>query len=51
MMRPGEQPVFSRFEEESFVSYIEAMSDFGFPLTQMDFRYSELLIKQIRSKS
>lgn len=26
----------SREEEESFVSYIEAMSDFGFPLTQED---------------
>ena len=39
-MRPGKQPIFSRFEEESFVSYIEAMSDFGFPLTQMDSRFT-----------
>ena len=38
-MRPGKQPIFSRFEEELFVSYIEAMSDFGFPLTQMDSRF------------
>ena len=40
LMRPGKQPIFSRFEEESFVSYIEAMSDFGFPLTQMDLRFT-----------
>lgn len=33
---PGKQPVFSRDEEETFVSYIEAMSDYGFPLTQQD---------------
>ena len=39
LMRPGKQLVFSRFEEESSVSYIEAMSDFGFPLTQMDLRF------------
>lgn len=36
---PGKQPVFSKEEEESFVSYIEAMSDYGFPLTQQDLRY------------
>lgn len=29
---PGKQPVFSRDEEETFVSYI----DHGFPLTQQD---------------
>ena len=36
---PGKQPVFSREEEETFVSYIEAMSDYGFPLTQQDLSF------------
>lgn len=35
----GKQTVFSREEEESFVSYVEAMSDFGFPLTSEDLGY------------
>ena len=38
-IRPGKQSVFSRFEEELFVSYIEAIIDFGFPLTQIDLRF------------
>lgn len=29
-------PVFSRDEEETFISYIEAMRDYGFPLIQQD---------------
>lgn len=29
----GKPTTFSRDEEESFVSYIEALSDFGFPIT------------------
>jgi DDE superfamily endonuclease/helix-turn-helix, Psq domain len=33
---PGKQPVFCREEEETFVSYIEALSDYGFPLTNQD---------------
>lgn len=37
--KPGKQAVFSRDEEETFVSYIEAMSDYGFPLTQQDLSY------------
>lgn len=39
MNQPAEQAVFSGVEEESFVSYIEAMSDYGFPLTPNDFRH------------
>ena len=39
-MEPGKQPIFLKFEEESFVSYIDAMIDFGFPLTQMDLRFT-----------
>lgn len=35
----GGQPVFSRAEEESFVSYIETMSDYGFPLMTEDLRH------------
>lgn len=31
--------MFSREEEETFVSYIEAMSDYGFPLTQQDLSF------------
>lgn len=34
----GKPTIFSRDEEESFVSYIETLSDFGFPITTEDLR-------------
>jgi hypothetical protein len=36
---PGRPPVFSAEEEQAFASYIETLSDFGFPLTCDDFRH------------
>ncbi|KAF2903210.1 hypothetical protein ILUMI_02967 [Ignelater luminosus] len=36
---PGKLPIFSKEEEEAFVSYISAMSEFGFPLTTQDLRH------------
>ncbi|KAF2887440.1 hypothetical protein ILUMI_18733 [Ignelater luminosus] len=35
---PGKPSIFSKEEEEAFVSYISAMSEFGFPLTTLDLR-------------
>ncbi|KAJ8971660.1 hypothetical protein NQ314_000583 [Rhamnusium bicolor] len=37
---PGKPAVFSKEEEETFVSYIFVMSEFGFPLTTYDLRHA-----------
>lgn len=39
LKKPGQQPVFTQDEEKAFTSYIEAMSEYGFPLTVFDLKY------------
>ncbi|KAG8295049.1 hypothetical protein J6590_089128 [Homalodisca vitripennis] len=49
LTKVGKPTIFSRDEEESFLSYIETLSDFGFPITTEDLRPTKVAWRKILS--